>query len=253
MISPASSLVAPALLCAVSALAAVACSSGGAASGPACNPCTDGGGGGAVTIMGHDTNPDGLPYPAPTNGYGHLARSGTKPGNVIANLSFRGYINGDPSKGLQVLSLADYYDPCGKRLKLLHLSVAGVWCDHCNAETAALVAANSTLDADGVVTLQALSDGPVEGVGATVSDLNYWVGRYSVNFTEVLDPGPTEFAGFFNAAAIPWNADVDPRTMELLSSSLGWGGDVMAAVQPGLNAVAAPPLYTIPAGACSDQ
>lgn len=233
---------------------AAACSSSTPA-GPTCNPCTDAGT--QVTIMGRDTNPDGLSYPKPASGtYGHNARSGNTPGNVIANLSFLGYPGGDSSKGLQVVSLADYYDPCGKRLKLLHLSVAGVWCNPCNQETAAVVADEASLKSQGVVVLQALSDGSNEGVGATQQDLLYWVGRYRPSFTDVLDPGPTQFAGFFRASAIPWNADVDPRTMELIDQGTGWDATagVMGAIQPGLDAVAAPPLYPIAASAaCNDQ
>jgi hypothetical protein len=110
------------------------------------------------------------------------------------------------------------------------------------------------LDTQGVVLLQALSDGPVEGVGATQQDLDYWVSRHAVDFTEMLDPGPTQFGGFFRASAIPWNADVDPRTMELIDSATGWGGDVMSDLQTGFDAINAAPLYPIPAGAmCNDQ
>ncbi len=235
---------------AVSALvAAVACSASTPA-GPACNPCNDAGM--QITIMGRDTNPDGVPYPSPAGG--HTPRVGRTPGSVIANLSFLGYPNGDSSKGLQVISLADYYDPCGKRMKLLHLSVAGVWCNPCNQETTSVVAAEASLKSQGIVVLQALSDGPNQGVGATRQDLDYWVSRYRMTFTGMLDPGPTQFAGFFIASAIPWNADVDPRTMELIDSTTGWSGDLMGELQNGIDAVAAPPLYPISASAaCNDQ
>jgi hypothetical protein len=227
---------------------AAGCSSGSDSPAAKCNPCQEAG-----TQPPAATNPDGIPYPNPPGGYGHKARSGSTPGSVIANLRFNGYVNGDTSKGIQVISLADYYDPCGKRLKLLHLSVAGVWCNPCNAETQALVAGEAILQQNQVVLLQALSDGPTEGVGASMTDLNYWVSHYKMTFTEMLDPGPTQFAQFFIAADIPWNGDVDPRTMELVGSATGWGGDVMGAIQPGLSAVAGAPLLSIPASACADQ
>jgi len=230
-------------LAALGALAAVGCGS----SDPMVTSATSAG--------GHDTNPDGVPYPNPSGGYGRTPRSGNTPGSVIANFKFRGYLNGDVSNGLTTISLADYYDPCRKRYKLLHLSVAGVWCNPCNMETDALVAAKSLLQSDGIVVLQALSDGPMEGVGATQTDLTYWVNRHKSNFSEVLDPGPVQFGGFFIANEIPWNADVDPRTMELLSSSTGWSGDVATTVQAGLNAVAmaVPPPLTVNSSLCNDQ
>src|SRR5579859_2754363 len=132
------------------------------ATGPACNPCDDGGSGGngiASPTSGHNVNPDGVAYPTPAGGYGHNARSGTTAGSVIDNFKFLGYV--DPTNtasGLQTISLADYYDPCQKRYKLLHLTVAAVWCTPCNMETDAIVGAKSMLDSEKIIVLQALDD-----------------------------------------------------------------------------------------------
>jgi hypothetical protein len=240
--------VSPSAVLSLLAALALGCSSAEKASGPSCNPCEGG------TAAAPAKNPDGIDYPNPASGYGTKKRVGTTPGSVIANLHFLGYPNGDSSKGLQPVQLADYYDPCGKRLKVLHLSVAGVWCVPCNDETAAVVAAESTLKSEQVVVLQALSDGSMEGQPAMLMDLNYWVEtRYKMTYTVVLDPGPTQFATYFIAAKIPWNADVDPRTMEIVTSDTGWNGDLTSTLQPGIDAMNAPPLYTVPASACSDR
>jgi hypothetical protein len=201
-----------------------------------------------------ELNPDGIPYPtAPTGGYGHKARSGSTPGSVIQDFSFQGYPNGDKSKGLQTISLANYYDPCGTSPnKMLHLAVAGVWCVPCNEETAALVAGQSTLASDGVVVIQALGDGPTEGTPATVTDLNNWTSKYMSNFTEMLDPGFANLGSFFNTATVPFNCDIDPRTMEIIHESTGWPGDLNTELQPGLAALPATPSYAIPA-VCGDK
>jgi hypothetical protein len=137
---------------------------------------------------------------------------------VIADFEFQGYPNGDRSHGLQKVWLSQYYDPCGRRDKIIHLSVAAVWCQPCNQETDALVAAKAQLDAAGIVLVQAIDDGPTPGTAAQQKDLDYWVNTHTSNFTEVLDPGLANLAGFFNPAAIPWNADIDARTMELVTS-----------------------------------
>jgi hypothetical protein len=216
----------------------LACSSGAAA--PA-----DAGAGTSPPDAG--TNPDGVPYPSPAGGYGRTARSGTTPGSVIQNFHFQGYLNGDATQPLTTISLADYYDPCNKTYKLLHLSVAGVWCVPCDAETTAVVAAKSDLDAERVVFLQALDDGPTEGVPATVSDLNHWIQVHDSNFTEMLDPGLANLAGFFPAASVPWNCDIDPRTMEIIDASEGWPGDVDTEIAPGLSGLPAMPSYPLPA------
>jgi hypothetical protein len=224
----------------------LACSS---QSGPSSsNNDTATGNGDAATAL----NPDGVPYPSPPDGYGHNARTGSAPGSVIQNFSFQGYPNGDTSNGLQTVSLADYYDPCGKRLKLLHITVAAVWCVPCNEETVAVVAAKSTLTSEQVVVVQALGDGPTMGTAATTTDLDNWTSRYMSNFTEVLDPGYAKFGAFFNTASVPWNCDIDPRTMEILRASTGWPGDIDTELQPALALVGSQPGYPIPA-VCGDQ
>lgn len=195
-------------------------------------------------------NPDGVPYPSANIGHG--ARKGSTPGNVIENFTFQGYLNADRSKGLQPISLANYYDPCGKRIKMLHLTVAGVWCVPCGEETDALVAAKAQLASERVTVIQALGDGPTEGVPATMADLNNWIARHGSTFTEMLDPNLTNLGVFFNAGTVPWNCDIDPRTMEIIRDGTGWLGDVNSELQPSLDAIPAAPSYPIPA-VCGDQ
>jgi len=233
--------------------------SSGSGQGNQCNPCTDGGNqmGLAPAGSGHDSNPDGVAYPTPTGGYGHNARAGSVPGSIIANYKFLGYPNPlDTSAGLQTISLADYYDPCQKRHKMIHMTVAGVWCSPCNMETIDLVANAQTLAADGIIVLQAIDDGGTEGVPATLTDLGYWVNVHYKGMTlpsppaisVMLDPGNYNLGAFFQANAIPWNANIDPRTMEVLTSGVG---EVMVAdIAADLPLVQEKPLVTVPAGLC---
>jgi hypothetical protein len=202
-------------------------------------------GAGAGGLATGNVNPDDVPYPTPAGGYGHAARRGKTPGSIIQDFKFLGYPNADPSGGLETISLGDYYDPCNKRLKLLHLSVAAVWCTPCNEETVALVAAKAQLDTEQVVLIQALSDGPTMNVGATQADLNYWIMLNHSNFTEMLDPNLTNLGTFFDAAAVPWNADIDPRTMEILDQGTGWAGTVDSELGPGIAAAGGAPGYPV--------
>jgi hypothetical protein len=196
---------------------------------PTGTPGTDNGGidGTAQTPTGHDSNPDGKPYPAKNVGYSargidRLGKPNKQPGNVIPNYKFLGYPDADKSKGLQTVALADFYDPEGKNFKIIHLVVAGVWCKPCNQETDALVPAYPDMKTKGVVVVQALGDGPKLNVGATKTDLDSWIDNHHTNFTQVLDPGQKNLGVFFDAAAIPWNADVDARTMEILQAGVGY-------------------------------
>jgi hypothetical protein len=198
-------------------------------------------------------NPDGFTYPSPATGYGRNARNGDVAGSIMRNFKFLGYPNGDSSMGLQPVQMADYYDPCQKRYSLIHLTVAAVWCAPCNAETTAMVAAKAQLDGQRVLILQALDDGPTQGTGATQGDLDRWVARYSPKFTEVLDPSLQNLGGFFNAAAVPWNCDIDPRTMEIVDAQTGWTGDVASEIRPAIQSLGidstgyahAAPLYPV--------
>jgi hypothetical protein len=245
-------------LFALATVAGLACSSGKAGSGinngnpdsgmqQMCNPCTGGDDGGTGS---GDVNPDGVPYPEPPGGYGHMARAGNTPGQVIQGFSFLGYPNAVVAKTLSTIKLSDYYDPCNKRYKLLHITMAAVWCGPCNQETDQIVSLKSTLDADQVVVIQALDDGATFGVAATQSDLNGWIGTHKSNFTEMLDPGHINLGAFFDAAAIPWNANIDPRTMEVMDSGEGLPANgIMDDINQGLMEIQAGAMYPIPADA----
>lgn len=218
----------------------IACGGGSSTTGATCNPCDDGGSN-AMQAKATNSNPDGIPYPKPPGGYGRSARSGKTPGSVMANFKFFGFPHGDTSHGLQVVALADYFDPMNKRYKVLRINAAAVWCPPCNQETDAIVAAKTKLDAEGVVILQTLFDGPTKGVSATENDLVHWIQKHASNFDSVLDPGLQNLGGFFNSDAIPWNADLDVRSMEILDQSLGWNGDILSDVQPALSWVSSNP------------
>jgi hypothetical protein len=210
------------------------------------------GAGSTLQSSGHDQNPYGIAYPAPPQDrYGHTARSGATAGSIIQNFKFQGFVDGivPPSGRPGVVSLADFYDPCGKAYKIIRLSAAALWCGACGQETDAYVAAKADLAAKGVVVLQFLFEGPAMGAPATPSMLAGWIGEHGSNFTEMLDPelSDPDLGGFFQENAIPWNTDIDARTMEILTSTEGFGGSVDADLATALSDVASPPRYSVDA------
>ncbi len=192
------------------------------------------------------TNPYGVEYP--NDNPGISARKGSIPGNQIKNYQFQGYPNGDVSMGLQTVSLADFYDPQGKLgYKLLHLGVAAVWCVPCNTETDAIVPLVASLGQKGVVFAQALDDGAMQGTAATPMDLMSWITKHKTNFTEMLDPNLANLGMFFDASAVPWNAIIDTRTMEILQDGVGYSGNIENDLSPWISWVASnPPSYPVP-------
>jgi hypothetical protein len=192
----------------------------------------------------------------PTSDIGTGARSGTSssavPGNRIANFAFTGYAatdvnailqNGQPPSATKTIHLGDYFDPQqqgvpniigGVPIKIIHLTVAALWCGPCNEETDFIAGSNYTgantanasfaseLAPLGVVFVQAIDDGNVVGTGATINDLNTWLNRHNNDFTTMVDPGNQNLGVFFDAAAVPFNANIDARSMEILSTDVGF-------------------------------
>jgi hypothetical protein len=188
-----------------------------------------GAGQGTEPGAGTETNPYGVAYPTQNQGY--KARNGNTPGNIIKNYKFLGYRNGDKSK-LETISLADYFDPEMRQYKLIRFSAAALWCGPCNQETDATVPlAPRYLAEKKVVFIQALTDGPTQGKGATIADLQRWqqggggLHKNPINFTVFLDPDVKNLGQFFDAAAIPWNANIDARSMEILTAGVGYSAD----------------------------
>ena len=224
-----------------------------------------------------DKSPGGTCYPTQDIGTGarsSLASANATPGQRIANFAFTGYPVSDTTVvtpgTTSTIHLANFYNPDGKAtvggtpIKLIHLTVAAVWCGPCNEETDFISGGNWTgantssttcaTDNDcsatpatpyclpngassamvcaasfakelaplGVVFVQALSDGPTFGTGATISDLNSWVTHHKNDFTSMVDPGIQNLGVFFDGAAVPFNMNIDARSMEILSTELGF-------------------------------
>jgi hypothetical protein len=168
-----------------------------------------------------DTNPEGVPYP--TDDIGRLPRkiSPPTPGNRIANFKFLGYPNADESQGLQPLSLADYYDPTGNTYALIHIQAAGVWCSACKEETGVIVNLKPDFDKRKVVWLVSMAEGPTPNTPSQQKDLNNWIAQYKSPFTHWLDPSNANLGPFYDRSALPWNANIDAKTMEILTSATG--------------------------------
>jgi hypothetical protein len=165
-----------------------------------------------------DSNPDGVPYPSANLGTNQ--RSGTKPGNRINNYKFYGYPDANAANGLQPMSLAQFYDPEGKTYKLIHIQASGVWCVYCQKETEVVVPLKSKFDEMKVVWLVSLAEGD-RGVPSKQKDLDGWIAEFKSPYPHVLDPGNRNLGVFYDAAALPWNANVNAQTMEILQAGTG--------------------------------
>ena len=211
-------------------LVALGCSSSGGSSTPVGNQGVTGPGETATEPAA--VNPYGKAYP--TQNLGYNARTQTQAGNILRNIKFQGYKTAQgttvsASGKTQPLSLSELYDPDMKNgFKVLHLTVSSVWCNPCNVETEEMVAIAPDATSKQILFFQALADGPDVGTGATVADLDFWAGKHKFNFPLVLDPSLKSLGPLFTAGAVPFNANIDLRSMEILSASAGAPQDLLA-------------------------
>ena len=208
----------------VAVLALAACSSSSTtatSSGGSGTPPDQGLGGEGDTAAASapDKNPDGVAYP--TDNIGTTPRSGNTPGNKMVNYKFLGYPDGDTSQGLQPMSMASLFDPTGAKYKLIHIQASGTWCVYCKEETKTVVPMRQKFVDRKVVWVVSLAEGPTPGTPATAKDLDQWMAQFKAPYTHFLDPGNRNFGPFYDAAALPWNANVNAKTMEILSSGVG--------------------------------
>jgi hypothetical protein len=166
-----------------------------------------------------DTNPEGVPYP--TDNIGTIARRGANPGNRIANFKFLGYPDGDVARGLTPLSLANFYDPAGTKYRIIHIQASGTWCTACQAETQTVVPMKGILEAKKAIWLVSLAEGPTPGTPSTQRDLDLWITKFKSPYTHWLDPNNANLGPFYDRSALPWNANIDAKTMEILTSGTG--------------------------------
>jgi hypothetical protein len=173
-----------------------------------------------------DTNERGDKYP--TDNIGTNPRRGATPGNRIQNFKFLGYPGGDKAQGLKPVSLAQYYDPSGEKYKLIHIQVSGLWCPPCRAEAEMVAPMGQVLADRKVVWLMGITEGPTPGIAATTADMNKWIDQFKAPYTHFLDPANQNLGAFYDRAAIPWNANISAKTMEILSSTTGGPVDEQA-------------------------
>ena len=166
-----------------------------------------------------DTNPDGVTYP--TANIGTTPRTGKTKGNTIANFKFVGYPEGNVAGGLQPISLANFFDPTGAKYRLIHIQASGSWCTYCRQETEIVTPMAATLKEKKVVWLMSLAEGPAVGTPSAKADLDRWIAAFNSPFTHLWDSCNKRLGIFYDSAALPWNATIDARTMEILAAGVG--------------------------------
>jgi hypothetical protein len=168
-------------------------------------------------VENREVNTYGVAYPK--------SEIGTGIGQRIQNFKFLGHVKGDKAT-LKTVAMVDFYDPDQKHpdgaIKLIHIQAAGYWCSVCQTEAKDLKPLYAGLRERGVEWITTVAEGSSPGSDSTMDDLNKWWGRHNPANPTVLDPGNANLGVFYKAAALPWNAWVDARSMEILSYKEGY-------------------------------
>jgi len=194
-------------------------------------------------VPAHPTNPEGVAYP--TDSLGGAERGVNHPGDRIPNLTFQAYVDGDRSKGLQTVSLADYFDPERKHHKLLDIQISAGWCSICSVETSSTSQVIDDLKKEGATFLQVMINGNGGATGPALEEVDAWVDGHHMTYTLAIDVRARRMNGL-GVTTVPWDLLIDTRTMEILDSSAGAPADVEKYVRDGLDFVNAhPPSYDV--------
>lgn len=207
---------------------------------------------GAVGAQPCDQNPVGSCYPTDHIGFASIVLDDqgepVTRGDRLANARFVGFRAHDasapidPTQPPETIALSDFYDPSqvlapgGGGISVLRIMVNTAWCGPSNEEADFVSGGDYTgqntggasfareLEPLGVVFLEVLSDGPVDGEAATLANLQTWTTNHAVDYTAVIDDttGASLFASAFPRAAIPFSIDVDARSMEILAIDVGF-------------------------------
>jgi len=93
------------------------------------------------------------------------------------------------------------------------------------------------------VFVDVLVDGFTPGSQATPDDLRGWVNDHQINFDAALDPSYAAFGSFMTAAAVPFNMDVDLRTMRILTAGVGYDTNLEQSITKLLDGLDQPPPH----------
>jgi hypothetical protein len=166
-----------------------------------------------------EKNPYGIPYP--TKFIGFRVRSGSTRGEVLADLSFTGYLPNATTTS--TIRLASVFDPEGRTHDIVALLLVSSW----DANSGQLMNQLSSLPAR-VATFAVLGEGASPGMAATAAALDTWRAKTATAKTmwNALDPEWTQFGPLYaDVMAVPVVVILDARTMEIVSSEAGRPND----------------------------
>lgn len=152
-------------------------------------------------------------------------------GSVIPNFQFYGFPRANVDHSQMVLiELADFYNPTGtevypegspfgagtpKPLAVV-LDRSAVWCGPCNEEAKSMIPAKRAQYAPQGEFFLTLTEGHVQNVAATQTDLTDWSTRYRLDYPGAIDPNST-LSSVVGQDAYPGNVILRTSDMKIVT------------------------------------
>ena len=152
---------------------------------------------------------------------------GGKVGQRFPNLSFEGVASAATADAPTVINVADYYDPTGARIDLLHIVIVAMWCPHCDKQATAMAGLSTWQSEHRVASFELTIDGP-NRTGPSMAEVADWAIRHGLATPVARDPQSARIKPYLDISYIPLHLLVNPRTMIILDATSGEVPDLKA-------------------------
>jgi len=152
---------------------------------------------------------------------------GGKVGQRFPNLSFEGVRSAATADVPTVINVADYFDPTGARIDLLHVVIVAMWCPHCDKQATAMAGLSAWQTEHRVASFELAVDGP-NRTGPSMAEVTTWAVKHDLPTPVARDPQSVQIKPYLTVSYIPLHLLVDPRTMIILDATTGEVPDLKA-------------------------
>jgi hypothetical protein len=146
---------------------------------------------------------------------------GSTVGKTLPNFTLTGVLSGSSPDVTGPVSMADYFDPDGEQIDLLHITLVTLWCPHCTNQSVKIGANSEWLRKNRVANVEIVIDGPQAGTAPTLKDASAWAVRHGLFFPILVDVKAAITGKIWDIQSIPMHIVVNPRDMRILDIRTG--------------------------------
>jgi thiol-disulfide isomerase/thioredoxin len=158
-------------------------------------------------------------------------------GDTIRNLSWVAYVDTEADSDIdpfneepQLFDLSQYYRGNDPEAKVIMINAAAGWCGPCMNEAAHFEELRSVYEPLGARFVSGIFE-DADGLPADEAFVLYWGNQFDLTIPAAVD-SLFQLGAYFDVNAMPMNMLVDAHNMEILSITVGTGGDPLDPLAP---------------------